>query len=161
MRGRNVHPKTSRRAREFAEHHADEFDANVVANAISEAFIEDDQLVDVLDLTYRAQDAANRRETEMHDGHHDEHVRTLEAAADDIYSITTPRRMEIVAEACLTVLREVEQIREHYKPEVVEAALDEAVAWLTEHHDVAARVDVDWSSTVAEAAGVDVDEVRR
>lgn len=135
-------PDSKRCQREFAESFATDFDAAPVHNHVWETVDADDQLAALCDAAAAADAAGDLREDCL--GEDVEHAEKVEEAADRLHWVARQRALEVVAEACATVINDAGQwVADGIRTaEEMEDATFEAREWLQLHTNEAARVGV-------------------
>jgi hypothetical protein len=133
---------STRRQGEFADM-ADDFEAIPLRNTISDAIINDDQLVQFCDAAAEAKNARHSREAAV--GEDGTHVEYLNETWGRLVYVARQRALEVVAEACATVIQDEKQWGDdgHWDDETIHEAQDEARQWMRWHTNETNRANVE------------------
>lgn len=134
--------RSIRRQSEMASNMASDFDAEVVSDLVLEEIGDDRQLALILDTCVSSKQAHARRGAEM--GDDAEFVDDVKDMHGRLSYIARQRALEVVAEACATVIHEADEWvdKERVSDTAAREARDEAREWLRHHTNEAVRVDV-------------------
>jgi hypothetical protein len=132
-----------RRQQEFADDTARDFEADPLHITVHNEIIEDDQLAQLCDAAIEASIASDRRE-----GIHGEDgpgVENLSEAWGRIAYVARQRALEVVAEACATVVQDGDQWIEEgrWNAETIHEAQAEAREWMQAHTNETNRANVE------------------
>jgi len=132
----------------------DQFESNLIQDALFDNVREDDQLRYAADVTERAYSLADYRDSAVGlDDVHDD----IFAGAEELNEAADARFEEVIGEQCVTIIENVrdwQDDRPDITDEDIQEAVDKARQWLDEHNDVVDRLDLDveqLGSDVAEA----------
>jgi hypothetical protein len=119
---------------------AENFDAAILQNTVSEDVGADDHLAQLLDATAHSRLAQEVREDNL--GSDGEHVTDVKKATGILSHVAQTRGREVVAEACATVIKDGDQwvAEGHYAQEAVADAQHEAREWLQMFTNVSGRL---------------------
>lgn len=119
---------------------AEQFDTTPLHNSVYDAVAQDAGLERVCDAYAAIAEASNTREKTIG---LDEHVKTMADASVTHTDIARERALEVVADACLTLLQDGDQwaAEGHWTESEISDARYEARTWLQAHLDVAERID--------------------
>ena len=133
---------STRQQGDFASRFAEDFDADVLANKVHDDLGADDQLARLCDAASAADAAGDLRES--YHGEDAEYVEEVEEAWGTLSHVARERALEVVAEACATVIDEGDEWAEagHWEAEAIREAKHEAREWLQMHTNEAARAGV-------------------
>jgi hypothetical protein len=133
-------PGSQQRQREFAREMASDFEEPPLSNTVHDDLIEDYQLSLLCDATEAADDARDRRAN--YHGEDAAFVEDLDEGWGKLAFVTRQRALEVVAEACETVVREGDQWVDETPIATAEIreAQREARAWMRSHSTEMERV---------------------
>jgi|GEM_PF-4960757 hypothetical protein len=140
---RDLSPSGKRRVSGYRDKAIDQFESNLIQDALFDNVREDDQLRYAADVAERAYSLADYRDSAVGlDDVHDD----IFAGAEELNEAADARFEEVVGEQCVTIIENVrdwQDDRPDLDDEVIQEAVDEAQEWLNEHDDVADRLDLD------------------
>jgi len=116
---------------------AEQFDAPLLHNTVSDTVGEDDELLHVVDVAERAHALAEDRD--QSDSIRD----TAFGAGEDLLQETDAIVDEVVAGELANVVLDDDAWLDVYDADRVASAVDEATVWLREHRDAAERAGVE------------------
>lgn len=135
-------PRASeRRQKEFADM-ADDFEAVPLHNTVYDKIIDDKQLADCCDAAAEAKNARQSRECQY--GENESHVEYLNETWGRLVYVARQRALEVVAEACATVIRDGDQWTENdqWNAATIQHAQQESREWLNAHSNETERAQV-------------------
>jgi hypothetical protein len=134
---------STRRQREFADGMASDFEYVPVHNTVHDEILDDDQLAWLCDAAATVSIASDLRERSY--GEDGKYVENLEEIWGRLDYIARQRALEVVAEACATVIQDGEQWAEdgHWDAETIHKAQDEARQWMRWHTNETNRANVE------------------
>lgn len=149
---RDLSPSGKKRVSSYRDRAIEEFDSNLIQDALFDHVREDDQLRYAADVVEQAYSLAEYRETVVdRDSVHDD----IFAGAEGLNDAADARFWEVIAERCVTIIESAhdwQDDRPDLDDEVIEEAVDEARQWLDEHDDVVDRLDLDLEQLGCEVA---------
>ena len=133
-------PASRKRQNTFSREMASDFDEAPLHNKVADAIDQDGQLARVLDAAARADEAADVRAAENGSGA--EFVDNVEEAWGLLSNVARERALEVVAEACRTVIEDGDQwaAEGHWTESEIADAQHEAREWLQLHTNIAIRL---------------------
>ena len=139
---RDLSPSGKRRVSGYRDQAIEQFESNLIKDALFDNVREDDQLRYAADVAERAYSLADYRDSAVGlDDVHDE----IFAAAEELNEAADARFEEVIAEQCVTIIENVrdwQDDRPDITDEDIQEAVDEAREWLDEHDDVVDRLDL-------------------
>jgi len=140
---RDLTPSGKKRVSGYRDRAIEQFESNLIQDALFDNVREDDQLRYAADVAERAYSLAEYRDSAVSlDDVHDD----IFAGAEELNEAADARFEEVVGEQCVTIIENVrdwQDDRPDITDEDVQEAVDEARQWLDEHDDVVERIDLD------------------
>lgn len=134
-------PTARKRLTQRTEVLTGEVDATLLSNVIHDRLTNDEQLHELAEAQAALERALTTRAES--DQAVDETWSRLDTANGELHTALVARSRERAAELCAMVIRETPDWGNAWDARSIRAAREEALAWLTQHRDVAEQANVD------------------
>jgi len=137
---RDITRAAEKRLNNHAEAAATQFDSTIMHNRVFEALPQDDQLREYVDVTERAYRLEESTDLP------DDVCRTAFSAAEGLNAHISRLVEDVVARECAAALTDMDDWGDAWDDEEIDAAEQEASAWLFEHDDARERNEIDYGA---------------